>query len=123
MEVCTEYKAEHEYCGVDWELVKDKYEQIKEKLIQHYPKNSTNGFSKSENMEQTRTVKCISGKLKIIRTNFKKAVDTHKRTHIVAETMTNSVSTIKCKPHRMSYITFKHLDMISVPNMWQNTSS
>ena len=75
MEVCIEYKAE--YCGVDWESVRNKYEQIQEKLIQQYPKTLTDGFSNSENAEQTLTVKRINGKLKAIRTNFKKAVDTN----------------------------------------------
>ena len=79
MEVRVEYKAELEYCGVDWESVRNKYEQIQAKLIQQYPKNSTDDFSNSENAEQTLTVKRIGGKLKTIRTNFKKAVDTNKR--------------------------------------------
>ena len=79
LDVCIEYKAEREYCSVDCESVRNKYEQIQEKLIQQYPKNSTNGFPNSENAEQTLTVKRIGGKLKIIRTNFKKAVDTNKR--------------------------------------------
>ena len=79
LEVCTEYKAEREYCGVDWESVRNKYEQIQEKLIQQYPKNSTDGFPNSENSEQIFTVKRIGGKLKTIRTNFKEAVDTNKR--------------------------------------------
>ena len=52
LEVCIEYKAEREYCGVDWELVRNKYEQIQEKLNQQYPKNSNDGFPNSENAEQ-----------------------------------------------------------------------
>ena len=36
LEVCIEYKAQREYCGVDWESVRNKYEQIQEKLIQQY---------------------------------------------------------------------------------------
>ena len=79
LEVFTEYKAKREYCGVDWESVGNKYEKTHEKLFQQYPKNSTYGFSNSENAEPTLTVKRIIGKLKIIRTNFKKAVDTNKR--------------------------------------------
>ena len=50
-----------------------------EKLIQQYPRNSTDGFQYSENVEQTLTAKRIGGKLKTIRTNFNKAVDTSKR--------------------------------------------
>ena len=38
---------------------------MQEKLIQQYPKNSTDGFPNSENAEQTLTVKRIGGKLKI----------------------------------------------------------
>ena len=42
-------------------------------------RRSTDGFPNSQNAEQTLTVKRIGGKLKTIRTNFKKAVDTNKR--------------------------------------------
>ena len=77
LEVCIEYKAE--YCSVDWESVRSKYEQIQGKLIQQYPKNSTDGFPNSENAEQTLTMKRIGGKPKTIRINLKKAVDTNKR--------------------------------------------
>ena len=49
LEACIEYKTEHEHCVVDWESVRNKYEQIQEKLIQQYPKNSTDGFRNSEN--------------------------------------------------------------------------
>ena len=79
LKVFIEYKAKREYCGVDWESVGNKYEKIHEKRFQQYPKNSTYGFSNSENAEPTLTVKRIIGKLKIIRKNFKKAVDTNKR--------------------------------------------
>ena len=27
LEVCIEYKAEHQYCGIDWESVRNKYEE------------------------------------------------------------------------------------------------
>ena len=49
LEVCTEYITECEYCGVDWELLRNKYEQIQEKLIQECLKNSIDGFPNSEN--------------------------------------------------------------------------
>ena len=48
MEVCTEYRAEREYCGIDCESVRNKYEQTQENPIQEYPKNSTDGFPNSE---------------------------------------------------------------------------
>ena len=32
LEICIEYKNEREYCGVDWESVRNKYEKIQEKL-------------------------------------------------------------------------------------------
>ena len=41
LEVSIEYKVEREYCGIDWESVRNKYEQIQGKLIEQYPKNST----------------------------------------------------------------------------------
>ena len=44
LEVCIEYITECEYCGI-----RNKYEQIQEKLTQKYPKNSTYGFPNSEN--------------------------------------------------------------------------
>ena len=76
MEVCIEYKVEFEYCRIDSELVRNKFEQTQEKLVQQYPKRSNDCFPNSGNAEQTLTVKHIGGKLKTIRTNFKKAVDT-----------------------------------------------
>ena len=82
LEVWFEYKAECEYCGINCGSPRNKYEQIQEKLIQQCLKNSTHGFPNSENAEQALTVKCISGKLKTIRTNFKKAVDTNKRNRV-----------------------------------------
>ena len=56
-EVFIEYKAEREYFGVDWESVRNKYEQILEKHFQQYPTNWTDGFPNSENGDQTLTVK------------------------------------------------------------------
>ena len=76
LEVCIEYKVEFEYCRIDSELVRNKFEQTQEKLVQQYPKRSNDCFPNSGNAEQTLTVKHIGGKLKIIRTNFKKVVDT-----------------------------------------------
>ena len=70
---CIDYEAEREYCGPNSESVRNKYEQVQQKLIQKYPKNSTDGFLNSENP---------SGKLKIIRTNFKKAADTNKKSKV-----------------------------------------
>ena len=64
---------------VDRESVRSKCKKTQEKLIKQYLKNSTDGFPKSENTEQTLTAKRIGGKLKIIRKNFEKAVDTNKR--------------------------------------------
>ena len=46
-----EYKAVHDYCGVDRESVRSKYEKTQEKLIKQYLKNSTDGFPDSENAE------------------------------------------------------------------------
>ena len=48
-------------------------------LIRNILKSSTDGFPNSENAEQILSVKCIGEKLKTIRTNFMKAVDTNKR--------------------------------------------
>ena len=56
------------------EILMNKY---KNNLFRKYPKNITDGFPNSENVEQTLTVKRIAGKLKTIRRNFKKAVDTN----------------------------------------------
>ena len=45
-----EYKAVHDYCGVDRESVRSKYEKT-QKLIKQYLKNSIDGFPDSENAE------------------------------------------------------------------------
>ena len=68
-----------ELIGSQFEINMNKY---KKKVIEQYPKNSIDGFPNSENAEQTLTVKRIVGKPKTIRTNFKKAVDTNKRSGI-----------------------------------------
>ena len=62
-----EFKAQKEYEGVDWESVKDKYANIRSLFI----KNRRDG-----NDNETFTRDKISSKIKAVRGNYRKAVDT-----------------------------------------------
>ena len=68
LEVCNVYKGEREYYGVDWSRLDINMNKYKKNL-----------FSNILKIKPSLTVKRSGGKLKTIRTNFKKAVDTNKR--------------------------------------------
>ena len=62
-----EFKAQKEYEGVDWESVKDKFENIRSLFIKN---------RRDENDNETFTRDKISSKIKAVRGNYRKAVDT-----------------------------------------------
>ena len=80
LQVCLDFKSANEYGGVDWESVRNKYEKIREKFMERYPKNSDSVmYPNSNELEEKFTIKRISAKLKSIRTGYKKAVDAKRR--------------------------------------------
>ena len=69
--------------GTDWESVKSKYDKIREILVERYPKikegeRSNPDYPNSKSLERI-TKDRIAAKLKAVRKNFKKAVDSGKR--------------------------------------------
>ena len=77
LKVCFDFKAESDYEGVDWESKRTKYEQIKSKFCEQYLEVEDEKFPRSNDLDSI-TKERISAKLKSIRTNFRKAVDTGK---------------------------------------------
>ena len=65
LESVKEFKAQKEYEGVDWESVKDKYENIRSLFIKN---------RRDENDNETFTRDKISSKIKAVRGNYRKAV-------------------------------------------------
>ena len=67
LESVKEFKAQKKYEGVDWESVKDKYENIRSLFIKK---------RRDENDNETFTRDKISSKIKAMRGNYRKAVNT-----------------------------------------------
>ena len=78
LEVCSDFKVESDYEGVNWESKRTNYEQKKSKFCEQYPEVEDEKFSSNSDLDSI-TKERVSAKLKSIRTNFKKAVDTGKR--------------------------------------------
>lgn len=72
--------------GTDWEGVKSKYDKIREIFVERYPKvkdgeteeEPNSDYPKSKSLELL-TKERIAAKLKTVRGNFKKAVDSGRR--------------------------------------------
>ena len=64
LESVKEFKAQKEYEGVNWESVKDKYENIRSLFIKN---------RRDENDNETFTRDKISSKIKAVRGNYRKA--------------------------------------------------
>ena len=78
LEVCFDFKAESDYEGVNWESKHTKYEQIKLKFCEQYPEVEDEKLPRSNHLDSI-TKERVSARLKSIRTNFQKAVDTGRR--------------------------------------------
>lgn len=79
LEVCYELKAESDYEGVNFESKRTKYELIKSRFCDQYPGvEDDDNFPRSKILDSI-TKERVSAKIKSIRANFKKAVDTGKR--------------------------------------------
>ena len=63
---------------MNWESKRTKYEQIKSKFCEQYPEVEDEKFPRSNDLDSI-TKERVSAKLKSIRTNFRKAVDTGKK--------------------------------------------
>ena len=78
LEVGFDFKAENDYDWVNWESKLTKYEQIKSKFCEQYPEVEDEIFPRSNDLDSI-TKERVPAKLNSIRTNFKKTVDTGKR--------------------------------------------
>ena len=71
----AEFKAKCEFAGETWESKRSKYEKIHENFIDAYPENGGDSWKGKEKI----TVKRIGAKIKIIRSNYRKAVDSGRK--------------------------------------------
>ena len=78
LQACFDLKVESDYEGVNWESTRTKYEHIKWKFCQQYPEVEDEKFPHTNDLDSIMRER-VSAKLKSIKTHFKKAVDTGKR--------------------------------------------
>ena len=81
LQTCLEYKTKEEYKGFSWESIRNKYENIREILVENYPRDEVDKekYPNAEKIGEVLTKDRISAKLKIIRADFRKAIDKGKR--------------------------------------------
>ena len=74
---CADFESQKEYQGINWEDTRNKYEKIKEIFIDRYPTEEADieRFPNETKVEEIVTKDRISAKTKIIRADFRKAVD------------------------------------------------
>ena len=62
LKVCFDFKVESDYKGVNWESKRTKYEQIKSKFCEQYPKVEDEKFPRSNDLDSI-TKERVSAKL------------------------------------------------------------
>ena len=78
LEVCYELKAESDYEGVNFESKRTKYELVKDRFCEQYPFVADEQYPRTNDLNSI-TKERVSVKIKSIRGNFKKAVDSGKK--------------------------------------------
>ena len=78
LKVIHDYKTSKLMGGQDWETVRSKYEDIKEKFISNYPNEESEEFPNFKSKDQF-TKERLAAKIKKIKTSFRKAVDSGRR--------------------------------------------
>ena len=78
LEVCYELKAESDYEGINFESKRNKYDLVKERFCEQYPTVADDQYPRSNDLNSI-TKERVSAKIKSIRGNFKKAVDSGKK--------------------------------------------
>lgn len=78
LEVCFELKAESDYEGINFESKRIKYELVKDRFCEQYPTVMNNTHARTNDLNSI-TKERVSAKIKSIRGNFKKAVDSGKK--------------------------------------------
>ena len=79
MKVILGYKTTKLSEGKDWETIRSKSDDIKQKFSEHYPNEATEEFPRGGNAKEEFTKDRINSKVKKIKNSFRKAVDSGKR--------------------------------------------
>ena len=81
LKCCADFKSQKEYQGINLEDTRNKYENIKEISIDRYPTEEADieRFPNRTKVEEIVTKNRISAKIKIISADFRKAVDSGKK--------------------------------------------
>ena len=81
---CADFKSQKEYQRINWEDTRNKYEKIKEIFIDQYPTEEADieRFPNKAKVEEIVTKDRISAKIKIIRGDFRKVVDSGKNSGV-----------------------------------------
>ena len=81
LQCCLTYKSEQEYKGINWEDVRNKYEKIRDQFTERYPSNEADAerFPSFAKLDDIITKDRVAAKIKNIRTDFKKACDSGKK--------------------------------------------
>ena len=81
LQTCLEYKTKEEYKRFSWESLRNIYENIREILVKNYPRDEVDKekYPNAEKIGEVLTKARISAKLKIIRADFRKAIDKGKK--------------------------------------------
>ena len=77
MRIVIDYKAFKSQLGLDWETVKNKYEEIAIRFQEAYPKKENCSVDEFPNCEDPTVIdkSRICPKLKRLKSNYRKAVD------------------------------------------------
>ena len=82
VQVVIDFKASKALDGIDWETIKNKYNEISEKFQDRYPKSS-GAVNRSEYQHcdnpNILSKERIATKLKRLKTNFRKAIDSGRK--------------------------------------------
>ena len=78
LKVIHEYKTTKLRSGQDWELIRSKCEDIRLKFTSSYPNEESEEFPNFNNKEEV-TRERLAAKIKNIKTSFRKAVDSGRR--------------------------------------------
>ena len=79
LHVVIDYKAGKAGEGIDWELVRSKYEDVTKMFLEKYPDDDKEKFPRRTEASRRFNKDRIQNKLKRIKLNFQKAVDKGRR--------------------------------------------
>ena len=78
--IVTDYKSVKAAEGLDWETVKNRYEDIAKNYVGRYPKNDLQAYPQGgQDVLKTFTKDRVQSKIKKIKAGYRKAVDTGRK--------------------------------------------